>query len=41
MYIVQVLKDDILYSPLPMYHTAAGAMVTGNAICEGVSIVSR
>ena len=26
-------EDDVLYSPLPMYHTAAGAMVTGNAMC--------
>jgi len=37
----KILKDDVLYSPLPMYHTAAGAMVTGNAVLEGISIVSR
>ena len=34
-------EDDVLYSPLPMYHTAAGAMVTGNAMCEGMSMVTR
>jgi len=37
----KVYKDDILYSPLPMYHSSAGAMITGNAMLEGVSIVSR
>ena len=26
-------EDEVLYSPLPMYHTAAGALVTGNAMC--------
>jgi len=36
-----IRDDDVLYSPLPMYHTAAGAMIAGNAILEGVSIVSR
>jgi solute carrier family 27 fatty acid transporter 1/4 len=25
-------EKDVLYSPLPMYHTAAGAMVTGNCM---------
>lgn len=37
----KIVKSDVLYSPLPMYHTAAGAMVTGNAVMEGVSMVSR
>ena len=32
---------DVLYSPLPMYHTAAGLMVTGAAMAEGLSSVSR
>ena len=29
-------EDEVLYSPLPMYHTAAGALVTGNAMCVKV-----
>ena len=41
LYIMQVYEDDVIYSPLPMYHTSAGAMVTGNAILEGVSTISR
>lgn len=34
-------EDDVIYSPLPMYHTAAGAMITGQAVCEGVTVVTR
>jgi len=34
-------ESDNLYSPLPMYHTAAGAMVTGNAMCTGLTMVTR
>ena len=40
-YHLQVYSDDVLYSPLPMYHSSAGAMITGNAMLEGVTIVSR
>jgi len=34
-------KNDILYSAMPMYHSAAGAALTGNALCEGIPMVSR
>ena len=34
-------ETDVLYSPLPMYHTAAGLMVTGCAMGEGLSTVTR
>lgn len=37
----ELSESDNLYSPLPMYHTAAGAMVTGNAMCEGPTMVTR
>ena len=33
--------EDVLYSPLPMYHTAAGLMVTGAAMAEGLATVTR
>lgn len=36
-----LFESDNIYSPLPMYHTAAGAMVTGNAMCEGPTMVTR
>jgi len=34
-------EDEVLYSPLPMYHTAAGALVTGNAMVGGMKMVTR
>jgi len=34
-------EQEVLYSPLPMYHTAAGLMVTGCALAEGLSTVTR
>jgi len=34
-------EDEVLYSPLPMYHTAAGALVTGNAMIGGMKMVTR
>ena len=36
-----ITEEDVLYSPLPMYHTAAGLMVTGCAFTEGTSTVAR
>jgi len=42
LYCMTCVKErDVLYSPLPMYHTAAGAMVTGNCMCVGVTMVTR
>ena len=34
-------RSDVLYPALPMYHTAGGLMVTGAAMAEGVSAVTR
>ena len=34
-------KTDVLYSALPMYHTAGGLMVTGAAMAEGLRAVTR
>ena len=36
-----ITEEDVLYSALPMYHTAAGLMVTGCAFTEGTSTVAR
>lgn len=37
----KLTEKDVLYSPLPMYHTSAGAMATGNAMMEGLTLISR
>lgn len=37
----KLTENDVLYSPLPMYHTSAGAMATGNAMMEGLTLISR
>jgi len=34
-------EDDVLYSALPMYHTAGVAVCFGNVLTEGLSVVSR
>jgi len=34
-------QEDVLYSALPMYHTAGAAVCLGNVLTEGLSIVSR
>ncbi|XP_014278846.1 long-chain fatty acid transport protein 4 [Halyomorpha halys] len=34
-------KSDIFYTPLPLYHTAGGAMCIGQAIVYGATIVIR
>jgi len=39
--VAKVYTEDVLYSPLPFYHTAGGVMFAGNALLEGVSLVSR
>ena len=36
-----ITEEDVLYSALPMYHTAAGLMVTGCAFTEGAATVAR
>lgn len=37
-----ILSDlDVIYAPLPFYHTAAGVMTVGAALLEGVTVVTR
>lgn len=33
-------EEEVLYSPLPMYHTAAGALVTGNAMYAVIHLIN-
>merc|ERR1719400_1277942 len=34
-------EDEVLYSPLPMYHTAGAAVCFGNAMVGGMKMVTR
>jgi solute carrier family 27 fatty acid transporter 1/4 len=34
-------EQDVLYSALPMYHTAGAAVCFGNVLTEGLSMVAR
>ncbi|GAB6024393.1 hypothetical protein CHUAL_009559 [Chamberlinius hualienensis] len=34
-------EDDIMYTGLPLYHSMAGVMAVGQAICYGVTLVVR
>lgn len=34
-------QEDVLYSALPMYHTAGAAVCFGNILTEGLSLVAR
>jgi len=36
-----VTEDDVLYSALPMYHTAGVAVCLGNTLTEGLTTVTR
>ena len=36
-----LFPSDVLYSPLPMYHAAAGIMVLGTAMVKGLTVVTR
>ena len=33
--------SDVLYSPLPQYHTSGGCMGTGAALLHGATVVQR
>jgi len=35
------VEQDVLYSALPMYHTAGAAVCFGNVLTEGLSLVAR
>jgi len=36
-----VRENDVIYSPLPLYHSAAGTVTMGAALLEGVRMVTR
>lgn len=38
---MQLRHDDILYSPLPIYHSVAGLVGTGLALVKGVTLVLK
>lgn len=38
---IKLNPDDIVYSPLPLYHLAAGIMGSGQAILRGVTVVLK
>ena len=33
--------DDVIYSPLPLYHTVAGMISLSGTMCHGISMVMR
>ncbi|RZF43280.1 hypothetical protein LSTR_LSTR001541 [Laodelphax striatellus] len=39
--LLKLTKDDIIYNPLPMYHTAGGALGIGAALMSSTSVVIR
>ncbi|KAK9510027.1 hypothetical protein O3M35_004900 [Rhynocoris fuscipes] len=41
MSLLRVSSDDIIYNPLPLYHTAGGALGAGPALLEGITTVLR
>ncbi|XP_073980024.1 long-chain fatty acid transport protein 4-like isoform X3 [Rhodnius prolixus] len=41
MSLLKVKNDDIIYNPLPLYHTAGGALGAGPALLEGITTVLR
>jgi solute carrier family 27 fatty acid transporter 1/4 len=42
VYHIQALKsDDIVYCPLPLYHSAGGALGMGQALLSGITVVIR
>lgn len=38
---IQLLDDDIVYSPLPLYHLAAGLLGSGQALTCGLTVVIK
>lgn len=40
-YVSNFKKDDIIYTPLPLYHTAGGVMSVGQAFIFGSTVVLR
>ncbi|KAH8401062.1 hypothetical protein KR009_002760 [Drosophila setifemur] len=40
-YMLKLTTDDVVYNPLPLYHTAGGIVGIGNAIINGSTVVLR
>lgn len=39
--LVGITGDDILYEPLPLYHTAGGNIGVGMTLCDSVTVALR
>ncbi|XP_022229909.2 long-chain fatty acid transport protein 1 isoform X1 [Drosophila obscura] len=40
-YMLRLKRDDVVYNPLPLYHTAGGIVGVGNALLNGSTVVLR
>ncbi|XP_017062001.1 long-chain fatty acid transport protein 1 isoform X1 [Drosophila ficusphila] len=40
-YMLRMRSEDVVYNPLPLYHTAGGIVGVGNAILNGSTVVLR
>lgn len=40
-YMIQLKSSDVVYSPLPLYHLAAGLLGSGQALLSGVTVVLK
>ncbi|XP_034107092.1 long-chain fatty acid transport protein 4 [Drosophila albomicans] len=40
-YMLGLNRDDVVYNPLPLYHTAGGIVGVGNALLNGSTVVLR
>ncbi|XP_016953585.1 long-chain fatty acid transport protein 4 [Drosophila biarmipes] len=40
-YMLRMSSEDVVYNPLPLYHTAGGIVGVGNAILNGSTVVLR
>ncbi|XP_016930647.3 long-chain fatty acid transport protein 4 [Drosophila suzukii] len=40
-YMLRMSSDDVVYNPLPLYHTAGGIVGLGNALLNGSTVVLR
>ncbi|TDG39174.1 hypothetical protein AWZ03_014404, partial [Drosophila navojoa] len=40
-YMLRMNSDDVIYNPLPLYHTAGGIVGVGNALLNGCTVVLR
>ncbi len=38
---MRIRKEDVLYTPLPLYHTAGGMLGVGQALLYGNTVVLR